>query len=113
MAANTPVRVASVVVTIGHTWRDFKSLVLMSGLARCFSTNQKATKHPRAAKRRNAVAGSDHPWEPPRFTPMFTHINAAESATAPGQSILPGVAAVDSGTYAIDKMIATMPTMRM
>jgi DNA-binding MarR family transcriptional regulator len=109
MAANTPVRVARVVVTIGHTWRDFKCLMVMSGLARCFSTNQKITKHPRATRSRNAAAGSDHRCEPPRFTPMFTHISAA----APAQSILPGVAAVDSGRYAIDKMIAAIPTIRM
>src|SRR5450631_367987 len=98
---------------MGHIWRDFRCRVLMSAWLRLFSMNQKRAKHATAAARSVSVPESDHPREPPQFTPMFTQISAAERAAAPGQSILPGVAAVDSGTYATDRAIAIKPTIRM
>src|SRR5260370_29612858 len=100
-------------MTIGQSSQDCKPFVLIRGLSRRFSINQKRTKHATAAASSDRVPASDHPRSPPRFTPMLIQISAAERAAAPGQSILPGVAALDSGTYAIDKTIATRPTIRM
>src|SRR5450631_4204137 len=98
MAANTPVSVASVVATIGHIWRDFKCVVLMSGCALCFSMNQNAKKHAAAAASKQADAGLAQPREPPLATPTFTKIRAADSAVAPVQSMLAAESAMDSGT---------------